>query len=107
MSEMTVEHAVALLRSTHPPDIEAAESWLTAHPEAAVPALVEALHTPSAQAAAVLLGAIGDDGQIAALVAAHRRGGEGLRSAVERGLRRNGSAAALAALRSLDDPADG
>jgi len=98
----TAEYAVELLRSTHLSEVRAAEDWLTRHPEAAVPALIQALGTPSAQPAAVLLGAIGDDDAIEPLIAAHARGGEGLREAVERGLGLNGSPRAMAALASLD-----
>jgi len=97
----TVDYAIQLLRSTHRPEIVAAETWLKAHPDVAVPALVAALDGQSSQSAAVLLGLIGTDEQIGALVEAHGRGGEGLCAAVERGLMLNGSEAALAALRSL------
>lgn len=98
----TTDYAVDLLLSTNPEEIRAAEAWLLGHPREAVPALTAALHTPAAQAAAVLLGAIGDPASIGPLTEAHRRGGEGLRGAVERGLalhRSPGAAAALAALR--------
>jgi hypothetical protein len=98
----TAEYAAELLRSTHLSEVRSAEEWLTRHPHAAVPALIQALVTPSAQPAAVLLGAIGGDEAIEPLIAAHTRGGEGLREAVERGLRLNGSPRALAALDGLD-----
>jgi hypothetical protein len=99
----TVDYAIDLLRSTHLPEIHGAEKWLLAHPDEATPALIAALETPAAQPAAVLLGAIGRPESIEPLLAAHRRGGEGLRSAVERGLALHPSpdaAAALAALRT-------
>lgn len=97
----TAGYAVELLRSTHLAEVQSAEDWLAGHPEAAVPALVAALASPSAQPAAVLLGAIGGDDAIPALVEAHGRGGEGLRAAVVRGLEANGSERAVEALRSL------
>ena len=97
----TAEYAVELLRSTHLAEVQSAEGWLQTHPEAAIPALVAALESPSAQPAAVLLGKIGGDDAIAPLLGAHARGGEGLREAVERGLALNGSAAAAAALGGL------
>lgn len=97
----TAAYAVELLRSTHVTEVQAAESWLGDHPDAAVPALLDGLATPSAQASAVLLGAIGGDAVIDALLVAHARGGEGLRSAVERGLELNGSPRALAARQAL------
>jgi hypothetical protein len=97
----TVDYAIDLLRSTHRPEILGAESWLLAHPDEATPALIAALETPAAQPAAVLLGAIGHLASIEPLVAAHRRGGEGLRSAVERGLASHPSPAAAAALAAL------
>jgi hypothetical protein len=97
----TVDYAIGLLRSTHLPEIRGAERWLLTHPDEATPALIAALETPAAQPAAVLLGAIGDPASIEPLVAAHRRGGEGLRSAVERGLASHPSPAAAAALAAL------
>jgi HEAT repeat protein len=97
----TTDYAIDLLLSTHPEEIRAAESWLLGHPEEAVPALIAALRTPAAQPAAVLLGAIGDPDSIEPLIAAHRRGGPGLRSAVERGLALHPSPAAAAALSAL------
>lgn len=100
----TVEYAVELLRSTHLPEVEGAEAWLLAHPDEAEPALIDALETPSAQAAAVLLGAIGRPAAIAPLMAAHARGGEGLRDAVERGLALHPSPEAAAALAALREP---
>jgi hypothetical protein len=105
----TVDYAIDLLRSTHLPEIRAAEAWLLAHPDEAEPALIAALETPAAQPAAVLLGAIGRPDCIQPLLAAHRRGGEGLRSAVERGLALHPSPEAAAALASLGhggDPPD-
>lgn len=97
----TVDHAVELLNSTHPPEVRGAETWLLAHPAEATPALVAALATPAAQPAAVLLGALGHPDSVEPLVAAHRRGGEGLRAAVERGLALHPSPEAAAALRAL------
>ena len=97
----TVDYAIDLLRSTHPAEIRGAEAWLLAHPDEATPALIAALETPAAQPAAVLLGAIGDPASIKPLVAAHQRGGEGLRSAVERGLASHPSPAAAAALAAV------
>jgi hypothetical protein len=82
----TLDYAIELLRSTHPAEIHGAERWLLDHPETARRGLVNALATPSAQAAAVLLGLIGDRESIPFLVQAHDRGGEGLRSAVRTGL---------------------
>lgn len=97
----TADYAIELLRSIHLAEVAAAERWLTTHPEAARPALERALRSPSAQPAAVLLGRVSGDASIDALVEAHGRGGEGLRAAVERGLRLNGSEAALSALDAL------
>jgi hypothetical protein len=99
----TVDYAVELLRSTHMPEVQGAEAWLLAHPDEAEPALVAALETPSAQAAAVLLGALGRPGVLAPLVAAHTRGGEGLREAVERGLALHGTPEAATALARLHE----
>ena len=99
--QRTTDYAITLLLSTHPQEIRAAEAWLLGHPDEAVPALTAALATPAAQPAAVLLGAIGDPDSIEPLLAAHRRGGEGLRSAVERGLALHPSPAAAAALDAL------
>lgn len=98
----TADYAIELLRSTHTEEVQTAEDWLAHHPDAAVPALVKGLATPSAQAAAVLLGTIGGDDEIDALLAAHARGGEGLRAAAERALELNGSPRALTALHGLD-----
>jgi hypothetical protein len=96
------EHAVALLASTHLDEVESARQWLLDHPAEAVPALIASLRTgPAAQAAAELLGEIGDDTAIAPLVAAHARGGAGLRAAVEEALARHPSPAAAAALSAL------
>jgi len=101
----TTDYAVGLLSSTHLHEVEAAEAWLLAHPDEAVPALVEALHTPAAQAAAELLGALDDPVAIAPLLAAHRRGGAGLRRAVEAGLERMSVPEAASALAGLSpDP---
>lgn len=97
----TTDYAVDLLLSTHPEEVRAAEAWLLGHPGEAVPALTAALHTPAAQPAAVLLGEIGDPASIGPLLQAHRRGGWGLREAVERGLARHPSPAAAAALAAL------
>ncbi|MEV6304593.1 hypothetical protein AB0M02_34650 [Actinoplanes sp. NPDC051861] len=97
----TTDYAVQLLRSTHPPEVEAAEAWLLAHPGEAVPALIGALDTPSAQAAAELLGELDDPISIEPLLAAHERGGTGLRRAVEAGLERLSSPEAAAALTHL------
>jgi hypothetical protein len=100
------EYAVQRLRSLHLAELRSAEAWLLAHPDEAEPALIAALHTPAAQPAAVLLGRIGRPTSIDPLVAAHHRGGEGLRAAVEEGLALHGSAgaeAALADLRAEDD----
>lgn len=97
----TTNYAVELLSSTHLPEVEAAEAWLLAHPEEAVPALVNALHTPAAQAAAELLGELDDPVSITPLLAAHERGGAGLRRAVEAGLERMSAPAAAAALAGL------
>lgn len=97
----TVDYAVGLLRSTHPYKIRVAETWLLANPDEATPALIAALGTPAAQAAAVLLGALGRPDSVGPLVAAHRRGGEGLRWAVERGLALHPSPEAADALREL------
>jgi hypothetical protein len=99
--QRTTDYAVTLLLSTHPEEIRAAEAWLLSHPDEAVPALIAALATPAAQAAAVLLGAIGDPDSIKPLLAAHRRGGAGLRSAVERGLALHPGPAAAAALDAI------
>jgi HEAT repeat protein len=98
----TTDYAVQLLSSTHLPEIEAAEAWLLAHPEEAVPALIGALGTPEAQAAAELLGELDDPVAIEPLVAAHAQGGAGLRRAVEAGLERMSAPAAAAALAGLD-----
>jgi hypothetical protein len=95
------DHAVQRLRSTHLSDVQSAEAWLLAHPDEAEPALIAALDTPAAQPAAVLLGMIGRPDGIAPLVAAHRRGGQGLRAAVERALALYASPEAAAALASL------
>jgi hypothetical protein len=97
----TTDYAVDLLSSTHLAEVEAAEAWLLAHPEEAVRALVDALHTPAAQPAAVLLGQLDDPDAIAPLLAAHQRGGAGLRRAVEAGLERMSAPAAAAALVEL------
>jgi HEAT repeat protein len=97
----TTDYAVDLLLSTHPEETRMAEAWLLGHPGEAVPALTAALHTPAAQPAAVLLGAIGDPGSIEPLLRTHRRGGWGLRAAVERGLALHPSPAAAAALDAL------
>jgi hypothetical protein len=96
-----VDYAVQRLRSTHLTDVQSAEAWLLAHPDDAEPALVAALETPAAQPAAVLLGMIGRPTSVEPLVAAHRRGGEGLRAAVERGLALHGSAEAAEAMATL------
>lgn len=103
----TTEYAVDLLRSTHLAEVRAAEHWLTTHPDRARPVLARALATPAAQPAAVLLGSIGICETLDALVAAYRRGGEGLRAAVERGLRLDGSPEALDALALLTSPEEG
>lgn len=95
------DDAINLLRSTHLTEIRAAEAWLLAHPDEASPALIAALETPSAQPAAVLLGAIGRPESIEPLVAAHHRGGECLRAAVERSLAMHPSPEAAAALAAL------
>lgn len=97
----TVDYAIMLLTSTHPPEIRAGETWLLGHPDEASPALTAALETPSAQPAAVLLGAIGRPESIEPLVAAHHRGGEGLRAAVERALAMHPAPEAAAALATL------
>ncbi len=97
----TTDYAVDLLLSTHLEEVRAAEAWLLGHPGEAVPALTAALHTPAAQPAAVLLGAIGDPASVEPLLEAHRRGGSGLRAAVERGLALHPSAAAATALEAL------
>jgi hypothetical protein len=89
------EYAVELLRSTHLPDVHAAEQWLLTHRSEALPALVAGLETPSAQACAVLLGRLQAVTYLPDLVAAHRRGGMGLQSSVE------------AALEAMDDPRAG
>jgi hypothetical protein len=89
------------LRSIHGPEIRGAERWLLAHPDEATPALIAALQTPAAQPAAVLLGAIGRPESIEPLLAAHRHGGERLRSAVEQGLGLHPSPEAAAALADL------
>ena len=103
----TVDYAILLLRSTHLPEVRGAEAWLLANPGEASPALIAALETPSAQAAAVLLGAIGRPDSIEPLVAAHRRGGEGLREAVERGLALHPSPDAATVLAALTGPSGG
>jgi hypothetical protein len=100
----TADYAVDLLLSLEPDEITAAEGWLLAHPAEAVPVLLAALDSPAAQPAAVLLGLIGDPAAIAPLVAAHRRGGAGLRAAVERGLAASAAPEAAAALASLTRP---
>jgi hypothetical protein len=100
----TTGYAIELLRSVHLPEVQAAEGWLLTHPDEAEPALTRALDTPSAQPAAVLLGALGRPGAIAPLVAAHERGGEGLRAAVERGLALHDTPEATEALASLRHP---
>jgi len=97
----TTDYAVALLSSTHPAEVEAAQDWLLEHPEDAVPALIAALHTPAAQAAARLLGELDDPASVPALISAYERAGEGLRLAVESGLERQSNAAAAQALREL------
>jgi hypothetical protein len=97
----TTGYAVHLLCGTHPAEVEAARDWLLEHPEEAVPALIAALHTPAAQAAARLLGELDDPASVPALVSAYQRGGEGLRLAVELGLERQSNAAAAQALRAL------
>lgn len=97
----TADYAVSLLGSTHLPEVAAAERWLTTHPHESRAVLEQALAGTSAQPAAVLLGNLGGDESIDALVAAHGRGGEGLRAAVQRGLRLIGSDAALAAVAAL------
>jgi hypothetical protein len=97
----TTDYAVQLLGSTHIAEVEAAEAWLLAHPEEAVPALIDALGTPAAQAAAELLGDLDDPVCIEPMLAAHERGGAGLRRAVEAGLQRLSAPAAAAALAGL------
>jgi HEAT repeat protein len=97
----TTDYAVQLLCSTHLAEVEAAEAWLLAHPEEAVTALIDALDTPAAQSAAELLGELDDPSSIEPLLAAHERGGEGLRRAVEAGLGRLSAPAAAAALARL------
>jgi hypothetical protein len=97
----TVDYAVELLRSIHHFDVQAAESWLLEHPGDSEPALIVALDGPSAQAAAVLLGQVGGISAVEPLVAAHRRGGDGLKAAVERGLAALDSDAARQAMRDL------
>jgi hypothetical protein len=97
----TTDYAVQLLSSTHIAEVEAAEAWLLAHPEVAVPALIDALDTPAAQAAAELLGELDDPVCIEPMLAAHKRGGAGLRRAVEAGLERLSAPAAAAALTGL------
>jgi hypothetical protein len=97
----TTDYAVQLLCSTHLAEVEAAEAWLLAHPEEAVPALIDALNTPAAQSAAELLGELDDPVSIEPLLAAHERGGAGLRQAVEAGLERLSAPAAAAALARL------
>jgi hypothetical protein len=97
----TTDYAVALLGSTHLAEVEAAEAWLLAHPQEAVPALIDALDTPAGQSAAELLGELDDPVCIEPLLAAHERGGEGLRRAVEAGLERLSAPAAAAALAGL------
>jgi hypothetical protein len=101
-----VDYAVQRLRSTHVSDVQSAEAWLLSHPDEAEPALIAALDTPAAQPAAVLLGMIGRLTSIEPLVAAHRRGGERLRAAVERGLALHGSPEAAAALATLGATGD-
>jgi HEAT repeat protein len=102
----TTDYAVELLSSTHSAEVEAAQDWLLERPEEAVPALIAALHTSAAQAAAQLLGELDDPASVPALVAAYERGGEGLRSAVESGLERQSNAAAAEALRELRGGSD-
>jgi hypothetical protein len=97
----TTDYAVELLSSTHPAEVEAAQDWLLEHSEEAVPALLAALHTPAAQAAARLLGALDDPASVPALISAYERGGEGLQSAVRSGLERQSNASAAEALRKL------
>ena len=99
----TTDYAVQLLLSTHPHEVEAAESWLLSHRDEAVPALIEALLTPAAQPAAELLGELDDPVAIQPLVAAYHRGGAGLRRAVEAGLERMSAPAAATALAGLRD----
>jgi HEAT repeat protein len=101
----TVDYAVLLLRSMEPSEIRGAERWLVMHPEASVPALIDALETPSAQAAAVLLGVIGDEAAVEPLLAAFERGGEGLRAASRTGLEQlaaTGSTSAATAIARLE-----
>lgn len=97
----TSDFAVQLLSSTHLPELEAAQDWLLAHPEEALPALIAALRTPMAQPAAELLGELDDPACIDPLLAAYDRGGPGLRRAVEAGLDRLSTPAAAAALAGL------
>lgn len=97
------EYAVELLRSTHRDERSSAEQWLLTHPERSGPALARALNTPSAQAAATLLGELRADDYVPDLVAAHERGGIGLRTAVEAALEAMDTAAADAALARLRD----
>ncbi len=103
----TVDYAVELLLSTHLPEVQGAETWLLNNAEEALPALVAALETTAAQPAAVLLGALGRPEAIEPLAAAHHRGGEGLKAAVERGLALNGSTEAEEALTTLRDRGQG
>jgi hypothetical protein len=97
----TVDFAVELLRSIHLFEVRAAEGWLLNNPDEAEPVLIAALDGPAAQPSAVLLGVIGNDRAIGPLVAAHKRGGEGLKSAVERGLAALDSDEARQAIRDL------
>ena len=97
----TTDYAVQLLCSTHLAELEAAEAWLLAHPEEAVPALIDALETPAAQPAAELLGELDDPVCIEPMLAAHKRGGAGLRRTVEAGLERLSAPEAAAALAGL------
>ncbi len=103
----TVDYAIELLRSTHLAEIRGAQRWLLGHPDAARPGLEAALATPSAQAAAVLLGFIGDADSIPWLIEAHKRGGEGLQAAARTGLAtmmERGVSEAGEALAAFDGP---
>lgn len=94
--------AMFLLSSDVPRQAEAGEAWVLSHPDEAHDELVRMLEEgPRPTTAAMLLGVIGREESVPALVAAHRRGGELLRDAAAEALRRNPSPAAARARAEL------